>query len=219
MLSLLFALGISPNASGRAPDGFWDKLLQSFATQDKANATGKGGVVFVGSSSIRLWPIARSFPGLRAVNRGLGGARIDDVNHYVERLVLPYEPKVVVFYAGENDLGGGATPERVLSDYRAFVGLVQARLPAARIVFISIKPSPVLRSHWPKVREANRLIGQFCEGDKRLRFVDVTTAMIGAAGRPRDDLFNDDGLHMNAEGYRLWTRIVTPVVEAALSEP
>ena len=218
-LALACALAIGSNAAARQPDGFWQGSFRSWAAEDKKDTPPKGAIVFVGSSSIRLWPIARSFPVLPARNRGLGGAQIDDVNHFVEPLVLKYEPKVVVFYAGENDIGAGAAPERILDEYRSFVGLVHAKLPSTRIVFISIKPSPVLQARWSRAKEANRRVEQFCATDKRLRYVDVATSMLGPNAKPRGELFTDDGLHMNASGYRLWTRILTPVVESAFAEP
>ncbi|MBX3260924.1 MAG: hypothetical protein KF782_14660 [Labilithrix sp.] len=214
-LASLFAGG---EASAKAPPGFWEKSLRSFKAQDEKDRT-KGGVVFVGSSSIRGWHLPSAFPTLQAANRGLGGAQIDDVLGFTEQLVLRREPKVVVFYAGENDLGAGATPERVLGDYRAFVGLVHARLPKTQILFISIKPSPVLRGVWHRARESNRLVEEFTASDARLRYIDVASAMLSESGKPRRELFVDDGLHMNAAGYRLWRRIVAPVVQAALAAP
>lgn len=210
-------LGHLPDACAKAPPGFWEKSFRLWEGQDKKHPPARGGVVFVGSSSIRLWPTAASFPSLAALNRGLGGAQIDDVVQFTERLVLAYEPKVVVFYAGENDIGAGAAPDRVLADYRTFVGLVQARLPETRIVFISIKPSVALRALWHRAQEANRLVAIYSATDQHLRYIDVSTAMLSPAGKPRPELFVDDGLHMNAAGYRLWTRIVTPVIEAALA--
>lgn len=209
---------VAPEASAKTPVGFWEKSLRAFRSYDAKNPT-KGGVVFVGSSSIRRWSIARAFPSLPAVNRGLGGAHIDDVIGYVELLVLSRAPKVIVFYAGENDIGAGATPERILDDYRTFAGLVHARLPATTIVFLSIKPSPVLRHAWPRAREANRLVEAFSASDARLRYVDVASPMLGPTGKPRRELFVKDGLHMNDAGYRLWNELVTPVVQAAFTAP
>lgn len=219
LLSATALLSVSPAASARQPAGFWQKSFRSWEAHDRKHPPPKGGVVFVGSSSIRMWPTAASFPRLPALNRGLGGAHIDDVEHFVERLVLSYEPKVVVFYAGENDIGAGATPERVLTDFRGFVTLVRDELPQTHIVFISIKPSVVLRHLWSKVQEANRLIEELCAGDARLLYLDVASHMLDAKGKPRRELFLDDGLHMNANGYRIWTQVVAPAVESALAQP
>lgn len=218
VLAAFASLALAPAANAKAPPGFWEKSLRSFKAYDAKSPT-KGGVVFVGSSSIRRWSLTRAFPALPAVNRGLGGAHIDDVIGFVEPLVLSRAPKVVVFYAGENDIGAGATPERVLADYRTFVGLVHARLPKTTIVFLSIKPSPVLRHAWARARESNRLVEEFSASDARLRYVDVASPMLGPNGKPRRELFVKDGLHMNDAGYRLWNERVAPVVQAALTEP
>jgi lysophospholipase L1-like esterase len=218
-LTIAIAITIAtPDASARMPPGFWQKTLRKFQAEDAKNAP-QGGVVFVGSSSIRLWHTPTFFPKLPAVNRGLGGAQIDDVHHFADRLVFPYAPRVLVFYAGENDIAAGHTPGQVLADYRAFVELVRRRLPETRIFFLSIKPSVVLRPLWGKVREANRLVEELCASDPQLRYVDVATSMLGPKGGPRRELFQDDGLHMNAAGYRLWTRLIAPAIEAALAEP
>lgn len=217
LVAVCALLGAPRAAQGRQPDGFWQKSFRTWAAQDKRRPPAKGGVVFVGSSSIRMWPTASSFRRLSPVNRGLGGAQIDDVRRFVDVLVLAYEPRVVVFYAGENDIGAGAAPDRILEGYRTFVGQVHARLPETRIVYLSIKPSVLLRYAWPRAREANRLVEAYSATDARLRYVDVATSMLGPKGKPRSELFLDDGLHMNASGYRLWTRIVAPVVERELA--
>lgn len=213
----LAVLGGARDARAKAPAGFWEKSLRSFAKQDKKSDASKHGVLFVGSSSIRLWQTAASFPALPTVNRGLGGAHIDDVISLAERLVFPREPKVVVFYAGENDIGAGAAPEEVLADYRTFVTLVHARLPETKVLFLSIKPSVALRHVWPRAKETNRLVSELCSTDPRLLFVDVATPMLSAAGKPRAELFTEDGLHMNAAGYRVWNAIVAPIVQAAFA--
>jgi lysophospholipase L1-like esterase len=132
--------------------------------------------------------------------------------------VLPYEPRVIVFYAGDNDIAAGASPEIVLFDFHTFVELVHDKLSDTRILFLSIKPSPVRHELWGRMQEANRLIESLCSGDYRLRYVDVATAMLDAEGNPRRELFLEDGLHMNTLGYRLWTEVVSPVVEQSLLE-
>ena len=213
----LTVLGGAGDVGARAPAGFWQKSLLGFAKQDKKRDAPKHGVVFVGSSSIRLWKTATSFPTLPTVNRGLGGARIDDMIGLADRLVFPREPKVIVFYAGENDIGAGATPQQVLADYRTFVRLVRARLPNVTMLYLSIKPSLALRHAWPRAKEANRLIAGLCEADPTLLYVDVATPMLSATGKPRPELFRKDGLHMNEAGYRVWNGVVAPVVQAAFA--
>jgi lysophospholipase L1-like esterase len=187
--------------------------IQRFEATDRAAPPALGGVVFVGSSSVRFWPdVAGDFPGVPVVNRGFGGSTLPEVNHYVPRVVLPYRPRLVVLYAGDNDLNDGRTPAEVLADYRTFVTLVRRELPATRIVFVSIKPSP---SRWGLIdamREANRLVRQEVARDSLQAYVDVFSPMLRADGRPRPELFGADSLHMTRAGYDLWRERLAPVV-------
>jgi lysophospholipase L1-like esterase len=197
----------------------WPKMVRLYEAQDKKSAPAKGGVLFVGSSSIRMWPLKDSFPGVPSINRGIGGSRIAHVNQIADKIVFPYEPKVIVFYSGDNDIGGGAAPGQVLADFQKFVSIVENKLPSTRVVVISIKPTLLLQSSWNKIREANRLIEAFSATDPRVRYVDVATPMLDANGKPRADLLQKDGLHLNMAGYKLWTGIVSPVIKSALNEP
>ena len=188
----------------------WEKEIAAFERADEAGAPAPGGIVFVGSSSIRLWDLARWFPGLPVTNRGFGGSEIADAVHHAERLVIRHAPRVVVFYAGDNDLANGKSPEAVAADYRAFVAKVHGALPEARLAFIGIKPSVQRWALIERVREANRLVRAFAAGDDRLGFVDVDGPMLGWDERPRPELLVADGLHLSDEGYALWTVLVTP---------
>jgi lysophospholipase L1-like esterase len=191
----------------------WAKEMAAFEEQDKRVPPAPRGVVFVGSSSIRLWDLARFFPGLPVINRGFGGSQISDAVAHVELLVLRHRPRIVVFYAGDNDVASGKTPEIVASDFKAFVEKVHAALPQTRIAFIGIKPSIQRWALIGKVREANALVRAQCESDDRLGFVDVDGPMLGWDEKPRKDLLVDDGLHLSPKGYELWTMLVRPFLE------
>jgi lysophospholipase L1-like esterase len=145
-------------------------------------------------------------------NRGFGGSTLADVVYYADRIVFPYQPRLVVLYAGDNDLMMGRTPERVVSDYRAFVASMRSRLPSTRLVFIAIKPSPSRRALMDQAREANRLIRAEIVQDTLQAYVDVFTPMLGPTGQPRAELFVDDSLHLSRVGYELWRRLLAPVV-------
>lgn len=169
-----------------------------------------GGVVFVGSSSIRLWKtLAADFPGERTVNMGFGGSELADSVFHFDTLVARHAPGVVVVYAGENDLAAGKAPEKVAADFRAFRARLQAARPEAKLLYISAKPSPSRMARFEAFREANRLIAAECAADARCGFVDVFSLMLDAGGQPREDLFVGDRLHMNARGYAIWTAAVT----------
>ncbi len=188
----------------------WEAAITAFEMQDQKSAPAAGANVFVGSSSIRMWKLESSFPRHACVNRGFGGSQLGDSVKYAERIVIPYKPRVVVVYAGDNDLNAGQTPEAVFTNYRAFRGKVHAALPETKIVFVAIKPSP---SRWKlreKALEANRLIREEIAKGKNQVFVDVWTPMLGVDAMPRPELFLKDQLHMNDAGYAIWSHLVEP---------
>jgi lysophospholipase L1-like esterase len=192
----------------------WAKAIDQLTAADAAHPPKHGGVVFVGSSSIVMWKtLAADFPETNTINRGFGGSELADSVYYFDRIVAPYEPRLVVLYAGDNDLWGGKTPETVAGDFRAFCAKLHAALPHARLAYISIKPSPSRWSIHEKMEQANKLIAAECAKDPRRVFVDVFTPMLDAKGQPRPELFGPDMLHMNADGYALWRSIVGPVLE------
>jgi lysophospholipase L1-like esterase len=191
----------------------WGSDIQQFEAADRVHPPVAGSIVFAGSSSIAMWgTLEKDFCRFPVLNRGISGSMLADNVHSVYRIVLPYKPPVVVIYAGENDLVGGKTPERVLHDYQTFTSIVHRKLPTTRIVFVSIKPSLARDSLIGKIRETNRLISNFTRTDKRLRYVDVFTPMLDPSGRPRRELFLGDGLHMNARGYAIWRERIRPVL-------
>jgi lysophospholipase L1-like esterase len=211
LLAFVSALFVSSLAA--APER-WAAAIDAFTQADAAQPPARDAVLFVGSSSIVKWKtLAQDFPGVTLINRGFGGSELTDSVHFADRIVIPYRPRVVVIYAGENDLQLGQTPDSVYTAFTAFSTKVHAALPQARIVFISIKPSP---SRW-KLREAmiraNTLIAAACAKDKRLVFVNVFTPMLDARGEPRAELFVKDMLHLNDAGYALWTPLVAPLLK------
>ena len=187
--------------------------IRAFEAADRASPPPLGGVVFVGSSSIKNWTdVATDFPGVPVLNRGFGGSTLADVVYYANRIVLPYHPRLVVLYAGDNDMVEGRTPEQVLGDYRAFVARLRSVWPAARVGFVSIKPSPSRRMYIDRVRETNQLIRSETARDTLQAYIDVFTPMLDATGQPRPELFLADSLHMTRAGYVLWRAILAPVV-------
>ena len=183
--------------------------INAFADADHDNPPPKDAILFVGSSSIRLWKtLAEDFPQHQVINRGFGGSQIIDSVNYADRIVIPHRPKHIVLYAGGNDINAGKSAEEVLADFQAFVRKVREALPHVEISYISIAPNPARWSQAGRVREANRLISTYARYDGRVSFIDVFPHMLGRNGLPRPDIFVDDRLHMNAKGYELWTKIV-----------
>ncbi len=216
LATVLLALGMAgawitaTAAESAKPANRWEPKIRAFEALDKKQPPPQGAILFVGSSSIVGWDLNKCFPDLETINRGFGGSQVADSLKFAERIVLPYRPRVIVFYAGDNDVAAGKTPQRILADYRQFVAKVHAALPNTRIVFVAIKPSLARWRLVGKMREANRLIGEVTEKDPRLVFLDIDAPMIGADGNPRPELFKKDGLHLNAEGYKLWSDLVRP---------
>jgi lysophospholipase L1-like esterase len=191
----------------------WEADMLKFEAQDAAAPPPKNGVVFIGSSSIGRWNLADAFPslGAAAINRGFGGSFMADAVRYVDRIVVPYQPRTVVLYEGDNDLTT-LTAEQIGQQFGQFVDKVHTALPAARIIVISIKPSVRRWEFVDKMRAANALIKKQCEGKPFLTYVDVETPMLGADGKPRPELYVEDNLHMSAEGYKIWTALLQPLL-------
>ncbi len=202
----------APQTQAAAPEQAdrWEEAIQTFEKADSANPPPKGGVVFYGSSSFRRWDLEKSFPEMGLVNRGFGGSQMSDAVRYLDRAVLPLEPRTIFVYEGDNDIGRGKSSETVVADYRAFVEKARAALPEVKIVFVSIKPSIRRWELIDKMREANARIEEIAEGDALLEYIDVDAPLLGADGRPRADLFVEDGLHLNDAGYAIWADLVRP---------
>ena len=183
----------------------WEKDIAAFEALDRTNPPPKGAVLFIGSSSIRLWTsLANDFPEMKVIQRGFGGSHIPDTTYFADRIVIPYQPSKIVLYAGDNDIARGHSPEQVAADFRALVKKVHAALPKTKIYFLAIKPSPARWHLSPQSSEANRLIRRFSRAHRNVKFVDVWTPTLGPDGRPDPSLFEKDDLHINRKGYARW---------------
>ena len=190
----------------------WSEAIAAFASAD-AERQQDGGVVFVGSSSFRLWnSLETQFKQFEAVNRGFGGSTLADCLRHLDRLVLPHKPRLVVVYAGDNDLAMGRTPQQVLDDFVTLASRIHERLPRTEIAFVSIKPSPARVDLLGRVREANTRVRDYVATQRYLTYIDVFTPMLDAAGHPRAELFVRDALHLNEDGYALWSSLISPVL-------
>jgi len=204
---------LRPAALCAAEAAPFESDIAAFEAADRARAPAPGAVLFVGSSSIRFWEtLARDFPGVPTLNRGFGGSSVADCARYADRIVVPYRPRLVVFYAGDNDVAAGRTPELILSDFEDFVAKVRAAQPDVPILFLSIKPSLARWKLADEIRRTNRLIREYTKNARGIGYVDVFAPMLGADGLPRQELFRVDGLHMTPKGYALWTRLVAPEI-------
>jgi len=205
-----------PAPAPRPADPF-EPEIRAFEKADRIMGQAHARIVFIGSSSIRLWEgLGFDFPDHYVVNRGFGGSHIADSVRHAERILTPNRPPLVVIYAGSNDIDAGKSPATVAADFKAFAAKVWALFPGTAVAYISIAPSPLRWSEVEQVREANRLIAAICAADKRLTFIDIFPKMLGDDGRPRSELYQADRLHMTRKGYLLWIPAVREVLNAVV---
>ncbi len=191
----------------------WEKEIKAFEAADAKSLPAPGGNVFVGSSSIVKWQtLLQDFAPAPVIKRGFGGSQISDSLFYAERIILPYKPKRVFVYAGDNDLAAKRTPAQVAGDFAGITAKVHAALPAARIYFIAIKPSPARVKLMPEITQTNALVKAFTATHPEAGLIDICTPMLSAEGQPRPELFGDDKLHMNEMGYAIWVGIIKPLL-------
>lgn len=212
LLVILAILPVSFLAKAQDPARFSFEI-NVFLKYDKDSPPPQGCILFVGSSTIRMWKsLVPDFPDYCVINRGFGGSEMSDLNYYFKDIVAPYRPQIVVVYEGDNDLADGKTPETVLSDFKTFLGQM-SRLPGVPVFYLSAKPSP---SRW-KLRDSyeklNGLIMDYSRGKNDLYFVDMFKPMLGENGRPKPELFVADSLHMSPKGYDLWRHTLDPVLK------
>jgi lysophospholipase L1-like esterase len=212
LFCLALALCVSAQVPAPSP-GKWEKEILAFEANDRTNAPLAGAILFVGSSSIRYWTnLAETFPEWKTVRRGFGGAYLSDVNAYFDRLILPYKPKTIVLYAGENDIAGGRSAKEVFSEFKAFIEKVREHFPECAVYYLSMKPSPSRWFLWPQIQEGNRLIKRFTDRYSRVEFVDVGSSLM-KDGLPDEKLFEKDRLHITQGGYELWAREIRRAVK------
>ena len=208
-----------PVAEKKSPGARWEKEIKAFEASDAKNFPPADAAVFVGSSSIRMWKtLAEDFTEFPTVRRGFGGSQLSDSALFADRIILPYKPRIVVVYAGSNDIAAGKKPEDVLEQFELLVSKIHATLPDTRIAFISINPSIKREAKQTEVRAANSLIRKFVEGKPLLRYINSHDGLMGPDNRARKELLRADGLHLNAEGYKQWLILVKPAITSLYLE-
>ena len=187
-----------------------DKYMES----DKASPPAKGTIEFIGSSIFFRWKnLADQMAPLPVYNRAFGGSQTADILYYMDQVVLPYEPRIIVYYCGSNDVNGKQTAETIAGRYREFVTRVHAKLPGTKIFYVSVNKAPQKMDRWDVVDAVNKSVAEFSAGDKRLGFIDVNPALFDAAGKARIELYLPDKLHFLDPAYDEFTKIIKPVIE------
>ena len=206
---LLVSVALFAQVAPRDP-ARWEPNITAFEEQDRRNPPPKGGIVFVGASSIVRWNLGEFFPDLNVLNRGFGGSEMADTAHFAARTVLPYEPRIVVLYPGENDIARGVPPETVAGGVERFVATVRGALPQTKILVIGLKPTPARWKFNDQMLDTNRRLREIAGRHQGMTYISVEKAMLGPDKLPRPDLFIEDMQHMTRTGYEIWTDIVRP---------
>jgi lysophospholipase L1-like esterase len=190
-----------------------ETVIKAFEAESKAAPPPEGAIVAIGSSSMRIWStIQEDLAPLKIIHRGFGGSTMYDALHFADRIVLPYRPRAVLIYEGDNDAIIGISPERISEAFNAFVAKIHDTLPNARIYVIAIKPSVNRWKIWDAIQRANELLEATCDADPLLTFIDVAAPMLDEEGRPKAGIFLSDNLHMNEKGYHIWKEAIRPVL-------
>jgi lysophospholipase L1-like esterase len=192
----------------------WEGEVKAYERQDSLQPPPANAILFTGSSSIRLWTdLPQKFPGKRVLNRGIGGAHLSDIIYYADRLIFRYKPKKVFISCGTNDINAGKSPERVLEDFKTLHFAIKSHLPNTKVYYISIQSAPIRVAKTEYFKRANELIKAYITSKTQDAYVDVFPLLLDNAGKPKQEFFREDSLHMNNLGYERWTRVLKPFVE------
>ena len=209
ILSFIFSLFSVVTLQAQQP-AFLNEI-QEFKKRDSLNPPAKNAIVFVGSSSFRMWNnVQEMFPGYTIINRGFGGSSLPDVIRYANDIILPYQPKQVVIYCGENDIASDVSDVEVTERFKTLFNLLRKQMPGLPIVFVSMKPSPSREKYFAVIKQANQMIYNFLWQQSQVGYVDVFSRMLDSDGKANRSLFLQDMLHMNQEGYKIWQDAIRP---------
>lgn len=192
---------------------FWDEI-KAFRIQDSIQKPTDGMLLFIGSSSFRLWKTAKEdFHNDNILNRAFGGATLEDVIRYQKDVVLKYKPKKIFLYCGENDIASSekVTPQLVFENFKSLYETMRLEFPDVPIVYVSIKPSILRWTMRHRMIAANTLISDYLSKQKNAVFVDIWDKML-ENGKPMNDIFLEDNLHMNKKGYAIWIKEMASLV-------
>lgn len=192
----------------------FESVIEQYLKQDSTQPPAKGTILFVGSSIFRKWThLTEQMAPLPVFNRAFGGSRTDEVLYFMDKIVLPYEPAIVVYYCGSNDINAGERPRGIFGRFKEFSQRVQARLPQTHILYVSINRAPQKKDRWDLVDSTNNLVREYCATVPRHIFIDVNPVLFDAKGQPRLDMYVSDQLHLTDKAYEEFTTVIKPVVE------
>lgn len=214
-ITLLFIVSFfefNPAAAQQTKPPFWNEI-QEFKKQDSISFPPEKSILFVGSSSFRMWNnLEQTYKDCNVINRGFGGSTLKDASFYADQIIFPYNPRQIVIYSGENDIASNISAQQTLKRFVTLFEAIRLKLPLVPVAFVSIKPSPSRLKFMPVMKESNLLIKTYLQKHKNTQFIDVFSPMLNEQGKPRPEIFLQDSLHMNARGYQIWEKAITPAL-------
>lgn len=193
----------------------WEPYIQAFETRDKADPPPQNAILFVGSSSIVYWrTLKEDMAPLTVINRGFGGSQMFELNMFRDRIVSNYKPRAIVVYEGDNDVAAGKSVDEIISEFKDFITHIDEVLGTTDIFLIAVKPSIARANMWETMKEVNVQLKKLADKNSRVHYLDIATPMLQENGLVRQDLFVDDGLHLNEKGYEIWSNVIRPILLA-----
>lgn len=214
IIAFLFSVGITiPGFAQQGPER-WEDAIQKFEKGDSLKPVEPGANLFVGSSSVAIWQdVSEYFPDHKVLNRGFGGSQFSDLLYYVDRVVYPYKPAKIFVYEGDNDIAAGDSSKEIMKEVKKLRKLIKKELGDTPVVFISPKPSVARWEMKDQYEELNAKLKKYAEKTKNTQYADVWNPALDENGMVFTNIFRDDNLHMNAEGYKIWQKALKPYLE------
>ncbi len=213
LLLIVQSVGWAQTAENDPDPAHFDQEIAQFQQWDAKNSYPEQAILFVGSSSIRMWETHEAFPEYPVINRGFGGSHISDVQYFYDQVIKKYNPSLIILYAGDNDVAAEKPVEQVMADYKEITNRILEDFSDVTFVYVPIKPSSSRWQYWPAMESANQKIKAYNQEHPQLYYVDLATSLLGTDGTPDDSFFVDDKLHLNDRGYAVWNRILGPKLD------
>jgi len=210
---LLFAALLLPITAANAGEKY-EGAMEAFAKQDKQTPPPAAPIVFTGSSTIRIWDLARDFPGVQALNRGFGGSQYADLIEYFPRVLTQYKPQQVVLYSGDNDIAHGKSAEAAFEDFKKVAERLEKELPGVPVIVLGVKPSIARWNLWPVIQQFNGLVKDYAAAHAAyMTFLDLAPILLNPENKPNPDYLLEDGLHLNPTGYAAIAKHLAPLLK------
>ncbi|MEI7421006.1 MAG: GDSL-type esterase/lipase family protein [Prolixibacteraceae bacterium] len=221
LVTLLFICSLNAQENKQPKENKFEKEIIDLEQLDKTEKYADNSILFIGSSSIRMWStLKEDIAPYPFIQRGFGGSRTPDVVYYQKRLVYPHNFRAVVFFVGNDQTGApnDLKQEETLHNFREMVKIIRAKYKKQPIFIIEITPCSSRWKSWAQIQQTNALLKNFCKKGKNLYFIETAQNYLNEKGEPRDELFREDHLHQNREGYKIWGKLIKDELDRRLKE-